>query len=118
MSFEKLRVYQAAVLLDQEVRRLAAQVDRGHASDLDHLKRAVGSILFNIPEANGSVSPGRKRYHLEVARGAADECRAILKRLVADGALEAKEVVRANGLTSAIAKMLNSMMRSIKHRAQ
>ena len=117
MSFEKLRVYQAAVLLDQEVRRLGVHIDRGHASDLDHLKRAVGSILFNIPEANGSTSPGRKHYHLEVARGSADECRAVLKRLVANGALAPREVVKANGLTSAIAKMLTAMMRFIKHPA-
>ena len=113
MAFEKLRVYQAAVLLDQEVRRLAAKVARGHAKDLDQLIRVVASILYNIAEANGSELAGRKRYHLDVAKGSADECRAILKRLVSAAVLTPKDIARANALTSTIAKMLRAMMTTV-----
>ena len=106
MAFEHLRVYQAAELLDQEVRRLVAVLPYPFAKDVDQLMRALGSILYNIAEANGSISAGRRRYHYEVAMGSADEARAILRRMVNRGALEPKSIRRACALTTTITKML------------
>jgi len=50
MSFEKLRVYLAAELLDSEIQRLIAKARRARKSDIDQLHRAVGSLLNNIPK--------------------------------------------------------------------
>jgi four helix bundle protein len=110
MSFEKLRVYQAAELLDSEAKKLIASIPRGFSEDVGHLNRAVGSLLYNVPEAYGSEHNGRKRYHLEVARGSVDEARSALRRLARDGALTVKAIKRACALTSAIAKMLTAWM--------
>ena len=116
MSFEKLRVYQAAELLDAEVQRLIARMPSGHGSDVDHLRRAVASLLYNIAEAYGCSSPGRKCNHLEVSRGSSDEARAILRRLVARGALPQHVIEKAGNLTRAIAKMLGSWLSSLERR--
>ena len=117
MGFEKLRVYQAAQQLDAEVQALIAFVKadhpRGHGKDLDHLDRSMGSVRFNIPEAYGSDSPGRKRDHLKIARGEADEVRGVLRRLVAKGVLTEKQIRRACELTSVIAKMLTAWINKL-----
>ena len=113
MGFEQLRVYQAAQLLEQEVIALIADIPRGHADDLDHLKRALGSLLFNIPEAYGCEQPGRKRNHLEIARGSVDEVRGVLRRLVGQQLLSESRVRRGCELTSVIAKMLTAWIKRL-----
>ncbi len=108
MGFEKLRVYQAAQHLNAEVRQLMQRIPRGFAGDANHLERSCGSILFNIPEAYGAGTPGKKRNHLAIARGEADEVRGVLRRLVQKGCLKESEIRRACELTSVIAKMLTA----------
>jgi four helix bundle protein len=115
MSFEHLKVYQAAELLDAEINNLIAGIPRGHSKDIDELRRAVGSVLFNIPEAYGLEQPGKKRNHLEIARGSADEARAVLRRFVNNNVLTEKATRRARTLTQAIAKMLTSWIASLPH---
>jgi four helix bundle protein len=110
MTFENLRVHQAAELMDDLVVALVATIPRGYARDIDQLKRASASVPYNIAEANGCKHPGRKAYHLEVARGSADETRSILRRLVSRGALTQKAIERPCALTQAIAKMLTSWL--------
>ncbi|HUP88623.1 MAG TPA: four helix bundle protein [Longimicrobiales bacterium] len=110
MGFEKMRVYQAALLLDAEACRLIVGIGRGYGDDVNQLLRALGSILFNIAEAYGSDTVGRKRYHLQVARASSDESRSVLQRLAARGAFDGKSILKACSLTSAIAKMLTAWM--------
>jgi four helix bundle protein len=114
MGFEQLRVYQAAQRLDNEARRLMSKVGRGHASDLDQLGRSAGSVRYNIAEACGAEGSGKKRNHLAIARGEADESRAVLRRLVDKGQLTTIEIRVACGLTSVIARMLTSWMEKIE----
>jgi four helix bundle protein len=113
MGFETLRVYQAAEVLDRQIKELVARVPRRYCDDLRQLDRAVGSVLNNVAEAYGSEYPGRKRYHLEVARGSVDESRAVLRRLTAAHVLNEAGSARACNLTSAIAKMLTAWIRRI-----
>jgi four helix bundle protein len=108
MGFERLRVYQAVEQLDAETQQLIRNVTRGNADDLNQPGRSCGSILFNIPEAYGAGTPGKKRNHLAIARGEADEVRAVLRRLVKKGCLKESEIRRACELTSVIAKMLTA----------
>ena len=114
MSFEKLRVYQAAELLDLGVLALVSKIPRGHARDTDQLKRAAASILYNIAEAYGSESPGRKATFLENARGSSDEVRAVLRRLVRANALSQADVYPLTPLTVTISKMLTSWIWSLR----
>jgi four helix bundle protein len=114
MSFERLRVYQAAELLDSIVTELIKSIPQSFARDIDQLRRACASILYNIAEAFGSEHAGQKIYHLGIARGSADETRAILKRLAKRGALSAAAINRAVPLTVSIAKMLTAWIDKLK----
>jgi four helix bundle protein len=108
MSFERLRVYQAAERLDELIRGLVEVVPKGHSRDLDQLRRASSSVPYNIAEAYGSTSPGRRRQHLEIARASTDETRAIVRRLAARSALARKSIPKTTTLALTIAKMLTS----------
>jgi four helix bundle protein len=108
MSFEQMRVYQAAELLDSNVAELIDSIGQGHTKDIDQLRRATASISYNIAEAFGSEHSGQKVYHLGIARGSADETRAVLKKLAKRGALSTTAITRAVVLTVAIAKMLTA----------
>ena len=115
MSFEKLKVYQAAQLLDNEVNRLIGTLPRtGYGDDIRQLRRTVGSVLYNIPEAQGSEAPGTKRNHLSIARGASDEARAAIQRIGRKARWQAKDMQKACTYTSVIAKMLTSMIDSLE----
>src|SRR5688500_15747891 len=113
MGFEKLRVYQAAELLDREVTVLIASLDGRFPDDVRQLDRTLGSILHNIAEAYGSEYSGRKRYHLQVSRGATDESRSVLRRLVNKKALTWQAVSRSYALTSSVSKMLTAWIGNI-----
>jgi four helix bundle protein len=106
--FERMRVYQAAELLDSIVAELIKSIPPSFAKDIDQLRRAVASILYNIAEAFGSEHVGQKIYHLGIARGSADESRAVMKRLAKRGALSTTAINRAVGLTVSVAKMLTA----------
>ena len=114
MGFERLRVYQAAQRLDTEVGKLISIVPRGNSTSVKQVERSAGSILFNIAEVYAADSLGKKRNHLEIARGEADEVRSILRRLVSKGALTESGIRRACELTSVIAKVLTSWMDNLK----
>ena len=113
MSFEKLRVYRAAVLLDTIVLALINGALKGHAKDLNQLKAACGAILANIAEAFGSEHIGQKIYHLGIARGSSDEVRSHLRRLVRDGVFTEAQIKRAVPLTVVIAKMLTEWIETL-----
>ena len=114
MSFENLRVYQASELLDRMVLALIATIGVGHGKDVDHLKRAASAIRANIAEAWGSITPGLKIYHLGIARGSADEVRAVLRRLVDDEALTEHAIKSPSILSRTIAKMLTALIEKIQ----
>ncbi|MGQ0814293.1 MAG: four helix bundle protein [Gemmatimonadota bacterium] len=116
--FESMRVFQAAELLDSVVLELIKRIPKGFGKDIDQLTRALGSILFNIAEAVGIEQMGKKIYHLEAAKGSADEVRAILRRFVRRGALSQKEIQRPSALTRTIAKMLAAWIATLHQSAE
>ena len=117
MSFERLKVYQAAILFDEIILDLIKRARPGHSKDLHQLKDASGSGRANIAEAFGSEHPGQKIYHLGKSRGSYDEARDWLKRLVAAGAFEERDITRAVPLSVAIAKMLTAWIESVRKTA-
>jgi four helix bundle protein len=112
MSFESLRVYQAAVLLDELVNQLIPLIPRGFAKEIDNLKRASSSVHHNIAEADG-YDDGRKKHHLQIARGSANETRSILCRFTRRNALAKNAIERPCGLTFIIGKMLTAWIQKL-----
>jgi four helix bundle protein len=113
MSFEKLRVYQAAELLDRIVNGLIPDVKEGYAGDVAQLRRAAASVPYNIAEAFGSVHKGQKIYHLGIARGSVDETRSVLRKLAKAGALKPTLILRPVALAVTIAKMLTAWIETL-----
>ena len=105
-------MYQAAELLDDMVCALVANIPRGHAREVDQLRRASASISHNIAEAYG-CEHGRKVLHLEIARGSSDEVRSVLRRLASRRALTLPSIRRPSALATTIAKMLTSWIDKI-----
>lgn len=114
MSFEKLRVYQAAELMQSLVEHLLERAPGVSAKDADQLRRASASVPYNIAEAFGSEHPGQKIYHLGIARGSADETRAILRKLAKSGALSPAATIRPSILARTVAKMLTSWIEALR----
>ena len=113
MTFERLRVYRAAEQLDEIVLALVETIPRGHAREIEQLKRASASVVHNIAEAHGCENR-RKVTHLQIARGSVDETRSILRRLASRGALTRRLIEKPGTLAVTIAKMLTSWIDSIE----
>jgi four helix bundle protein len=105
--------YQAAERLDEIVVALVATIPRGHAREIDQLKRASASVVHNIAEAHGCENR-RKVAHLQIARGSEDETCSILRRLASRGALTQHSIERPGTLAVTIAKMLTSWIDRIE----
>jgi four helix bundle protein len=75
----------------------------------DELIRASQSIPRNIAEGNGKHSqPDRNRF-LEIARGSALECAAVLDELFIMKAMDQAEINEGKGLLERIVSMLTRM---------
>jgi four helix bundle protein len=109
MSFDKLRVYGAAVRLNEEVKALLPRLKRACWNDAQQLEKACTSISLNIAEAYG-LGDGRKASHLRIARGSADETRAALRSLLHAKALDLALAQRLMNQSRLIAKMLTSLI--------
>ena len=115
MGFEHLHVYQAAELMDTLVLKLIDELPKGHGKDVDQLRRASASVGYNIAEAFGSNTLPQKVNHLALARGSADETRAVIRRLINASAVSQSATLRITALCRTIAKMLTAMMRKLDH---
>ena len=112
MSYQKLRVYQAAVELRAEVDKLRKVLIRKpeFLSLFAHVDDAVDSIQNNIAEGSSSVYPGKQAKFFDIALGSADEVRSGLRSLSERGAFGSTKTYRATALAFTIAKMLWRMI--------
>jgi four helix bundle protein len=107
LDAEKLDCYRVAV----EFQALAARlVPRRHQAVLrDQLDRASVSIVLNIAEGAGRVSPADKGRFYAMARGSATECAAVIDLLWARGLVDPTLRNRARSLLVRIVQMLTRL---------
>lgn len=110
MSFEKLRVYQAALELRREVDKLKPHLRPGFEYAFTHVSDAVDSLILNIGEGSDSAYPGRRANFYDIARNSAKEACAGLRSLDARKAFGTASVYRPIVLCLAIAKMFTSLI--------
>jgi four helix bundle protein len=111
LSFQRLDVYQRAIVLLALVYEIVAEVPRGHAERCDQLVRAAESVVRNIAEGAGRWSDADSSKHYKIARGEAMEAGASLdimklKQLVAPARYD-----RGIELLEAVVAMLSKMVR-------
>jgi four helix bundle protein len=89
---ERLDVYRLSLDFLVFAERLLGGFPRGRAHFSDQLGRAALSIVLNVAEGAGKVSPADKRRFYQTARGSATESAALLDacqrvKLVTDGSV-------------------------------
>jgi len=111
-DFERLIVYQKAMELRLLVNPITSNPPRGSAHLIDHLDRAVDSILLNIPEGNGYPRfSGTRRKHFRIALGSAKEAASAVNALRAKEQMPDAMGAQARALLLEIVAMLHSMSR-------
>ena len=114
LDAERLDCYRLAVEFQALATRLVPR--RNQAVLRDQLDRASVSIVLNIAEGAGRVSPADKARFYAMARGSATECAAVLDLLSARGLVDAALRNRARLFLVRIVQMLTrlgaSMVRS------
>lgn len=109
---ERLDVYRVAVEL--EAASLACVPSRGMSDLRNQLERAATSVVLNIAEGAGRMSPKDKRRFYGTARGSATECAAILEILKARAAAPPEQLQAARALAVRTVQMLTRLSRGPK----
>jgi four helix bundle protein len=111
-DFEKLIAFQKSLTLLQLLSWLLSNPPRKTASVIDHLDRALSSVLLNMAEGYGKEagSKDRKRFY-RTALGSAKEAGACLIILEARGFLTRALQDKARGLLWEVVAMLSVMAR-------
>ena len=111
-DFERLIVYQKTMELRRLVNPLTSNPPKRAAHLVDHLDRAVDSVLLNVPEGNGFPRGSAKRKnHFRIALGSAKEAASAVNALRAKEKMPEPMGAKARGLLLEIVRMLEKMSR-------
>jgi four helix bundle protein len=110
LSFQKLRVYQAAVQFLALTMEINDQCPRGNAELKDQLLRAAQSQPRNIAEGAGRRSRADQGRFYAMARGSAMEAAAALDTLRIMKLVSEERYARGITLLESIVAMLTKMM--------
>jgi four helix bundle protein len=106
---EKLDVYRTSLEFVRFVSEITKELPAAHRNAREQLIRASQSIPLNIAEGNGKRFAAERRRFLEIARGSAMECAAILDVLVTVGACDESQTLEGKALLLRIVAMLSKM---------
>lgn len=110
--FEKLRVYQNAMVLVQMIYKLTAKLPEEEQFALSNqLKRSSTSIILNIAEGTGGLGDIEFKNFLRIARKSLYETVAGLK---ITEALFKINISKELELTDTVGKELNALIKSLK----
>lgn len=110
-TFEKLEVYQRAVILVGELDTFLSSVKgRVSHSIVDQLMRAASSIALIIAEGNGRWHQGEKKNFMVIARGSVFECVPVLQMLRARNVLEEGQYTKFYKELEEISKILSALI--------
>jgi four helix bundle protein len=112
LPYERLEVYWLAeeyvAFIDLVLRRLS----RKHATDADQLRRAAGSITFNIAEGASDRPRGDRIRLLGYARRSVSETNSIMRRLARIEAVSPTDAGISYSYADRISAMLYNLIRS------
>ena len=78
LNHHRLHCYRLTLELARTVPALLNTWPKGSSDLADQFKRALSSVLLNIAEGNGRMSPKDRRRFFAMARGSASEVGAII----------------------------------------
>ena len=107
---EKLDVYQKAIEFLALAFGFIKEMPKGYGFLSDQLKRAALSIPLHLAEGNSKFSEKEKAHFLQIARGSANECSAILDACKVAGIIDFTRHEKGKSLLYAIVCMLSKMI--------
>lgn len=113
LSFQRLEVYQRAMVFLALVAEITRRLPRGFASEMEQLKEASSSVVRNIAEAAGRTGAADAARCYAIARGSAMESASCLDVLRAFSVIEEEIHRRGMDHLSAIVAMLTKLCRPI-----
>lgn len=112
-NFEKLTVYQEALVFIDLIYKLSSQWPKEELFGLtSQLRRAAVSILLNIAEGSSRTKKDF-RHFLDLSRGSSYECVAILKIAKNRGYISEPDYLKNYSFCLKLAKMLSALKRSL-----
>ena len=115
-AFEKLLVYQKAVMLADEVCSLTREFPRGYFFLADQLNRAALSIAANLAEGNGRFTKADRKHFFGIARGSVQECVPLLELTLRQKLFAADRHLRFKAALEEIARMLSGLINGLDSR--
>ena len=114
-AYEGLEVYEKAKLFNKKLRTHLRELS-GDPYILDQLNRASFSILLNIAEGSGRITPRDQAHFFVIARGSTFECSSILDYVKGETGIEEKYIrIYYNDLEE-ISKMLFALIKNNRSR--
>ena len=111
LTFHRLDAYQFAIQFLQLALETIRDVPRGHADDIDQLRRSAKSTARNIAEGAGRSSPADKVKHYSIARGEAVESACSLDVMRLEGTISEERYVRGIALLERVIMSVSVMDR-------
>jgi four helix bundle protein len=117
-SFRDLLVWQRSIQLTVAIYRLSQSFPREEVYGLtSQIRRSAVSIPSNIAEGQGRLNTGEFRQFLGVARGSNCELQTQLEIARALGFGDIQQIEVAEGLSSEVGKMINSILKTLNAEA-
>lgn len=113
--YENLQVHTKAKLFNKKLRVQLRDLSRDPYI-LDQLNRASFSILLNIAEGSGRITPRDQAHFYTIARGSTFECASILDYLYDPEHTEHKHFISYFNDLEEISKMLFALIRNNRSR--
>ena len=117
-SFQDLKVWQKAVLLAEKVIRTIdkLQTPRKHYRLIEQLESAATSVAMNIAEGKGRQTTKEYIQFLFIARGSLFEVITLLIIFQKLNWINEETVNKFLSMAEEIAKMINSLIKSMKYK--
>jgi four helix bundle protein len=115
-AFEKLIVYQKAVVFADAVCNLTKVLPRGFFFLADQLNRAALSTAATIAEGNGRFTKADRKHFFGIARGSVQECVPFLELAARQGLLVADRHPQLKADLEEIARMLSGLISGLDTR--
>ncbi len=109
-SVRNLDVYQRALEFAGIVNSMLVPTPRGHSDLADQLRRAADSIVLNICEGAGELSPKEKARLYRIARRSATECVGAIDLFGARKVLTEDQLEASHALLDRILAMLTKLV--------
>jgi len=111
MLHEKLRCYQKAVGLAEELSKEGARWPKGLGYLRDQQRRAMASVVLNISEGNARKTQKERRRFFEIARASASEVSSCVDLGQAFGLVPAMLAMSLKSRLDNVSRMLWGLMR-------